>query len=156
MHNTSRLISIIMPLMVRFACCNKFPVETSVTNKNKKSHSRGRRKRNRQKRHYLPLRPAVGRNLHLLLAGEVADLRIASPFARPSRNCFSKRYESKCIYAWSMRIHFRNIFDGRKWRIVIGHRATLSLHHPTAPPAFLMSWETSRCYLYATFRLIII
>lgn len=93
--HTSRLVSIINASHSALCTVIKSPLKRAWRIKIKKGRSgaqRGSRdrKRNRQKRHYLPfMSGAVERKLHLLL---IRQPTIASP-ARP-RNRFSERYRS--------------------------------------------------------------
>lgn len=136
MHNAHRWAYINNDVSHRVARRNKFAVETSVTNgkkKRKEEKTKERknvyktslgaicRKRNRQKRHYLPLRPGtLERKLHLLAPREFAALRLhrrACTYETRSGIVFPCDRDLTDGYSWSMRIHFRDTFDGRKWCI---------------------------------------
>lgn len=125
---------------------NKFPVETGVTNKSVKA-TRGGRKRNRQKRHYLPLRPARSKEgctcCRWLLANS-SDLRL-------HRRAYVGElfFRAIGIYPCYLIDEYPILGTPLTGESGVCYRyrpstSRVSLYHPTIPFAFLMSRETAR------------
>lgn len=113
-----------MLFVVRFALCNKFPVETSVTNKNKKRATRRGRREAEQTEKTLPTLTSgrkKGRKLHLLLAGEFADLRLHRSTVQ------ELFFQTIRIYAYICLID-ENPFSKHLWRTKVAHCYRPSRH----------------------------